>query len=55
MVQGRYRVGSLDLVDLDVGSPAHGSESVGARCGRRRVGNFYLCQKATGAEMCGLG
>jgi hypothetical protein len=28
VVQGRYRVGSLDLVDLDVGSLADGSEVV---------------------------
>jgi len=40
VVQGRYRVGSLELVDLDVGSPADGSEVVETRCDWCRVGNF---------------
>lgn len=55
MVQGRYRVGSLDLADLDVGLLADGSESVETRCGRYRVGNFYHRQEAIRVEMCGLG
>ena len=55
VVQGRYRVGSLDLVDLDVGSLADGSESVKTRCGRCRVGNLYHRQEATRVETCGLG
>lgn len=54
MVQGRYRVGSLDLADMDVGSLADGSEGVEARCGRCRVGNFCLRQEAICVEMCGL-
>jgi len=37
-VQGRYRVGSLDLVDLEVDSPAGGSDTVETRCERCRVG-----------------
>lgn len=48
MVQGRYRVDSLDLADLDVGSLADGSESVETRCGRCRVGNFCL----SGSDLC---
>ena len=55
VVQGRYRVGSLDLVDLDVGSLADGSETVETRCGRCRVGNFCLRQEAIRVETCGLG
>lgn len=55
MVQGRYRVGSLDLVDLDVDSLADGSESVETRCERCRVGNFYHHQEAIRVERCGLG
>lgn len=38
-VQGRYRVGSLDLVDLEVDSPAGGSDTVETRCERCRVGS----------------
>ena len=37
-VQCRYRVGSLDLVDLEVDSPAGGSDTVETRCERCRVG-----------------
>ena len=33
-----YRVGSLDLVDLEVDSPAGGSDTVETRCERCRVG-----------------
>ena len=55
MVQGRSRVGSLDLADLDVASLADGSESVETRCGRCRVGNFYCRQEAIRVEMYGLG
>lgn len=51
MVQGRYRVGSLDLVDLDVGSLTDGSEVVETRCGECRVGNFRLRQEAICIEM----
>ena len=40
MVQGRYRVGSSDLVDLDVGSLADGSEVAETIRGWCRVGNF---------------
>jgi hypothetical protein len=54
VVQGRCRVGSLDLVDLDVGFLADGSESVKTRCRRCRVGNFCLRQEAICVEVCGL-
>ena len=40
MVQGRYRVGSLDLFDLDVGSLPDGSEVVETGCDWCRVGSF---------------
>lgn len=55
MVQVRYRVGGLDLVDLDVGSPADGSQGFGTRWEWCRVGNFCLCQDAICIRMCGLG
>ena len=55
VVQGRYRVGSSALVDLDVGSLADGSGTVETRCGRCRVGNFCLRQEAIRVEMYGLG
>jgi len=55
LVQVRYRVGGLDLVDLDVGSLADGSQSFGTRWEWCRVGNFCLCQDAIRVEMCGLG
>lgn len=37
-VQGRSRVGSLDLADLEVDSAAGGSDTVETRCERCRVG-----------------
>jgi len=55
VVQGRCRVGSLYLVDLDVGSPADGSETVELRCDCCRVDNFCSCQEANRVEMCSLG
>ena len=55
VVQGTYRVGSLRLVDMDVGSLADGSETVEMKGERCRVGNFYLCQDAIRVAMRGLG
>lgn len=55
MVQGRYRVGSLDFVDLDVGSLTDGSEVVETKCEECRVGNFCLRQEVIRTELCGLG
>lgn len=45
-VQGRSRVGSLDLIDLEVDSPAGGSDTVETRCERCRVGQFCRRQVA---------
>ena len=55
-----YRVGSLDLVDLEVDSPAGGSDTVEMRCEWCRVGSrvsrilvssptvFFGCMVGTG-------